>query len=466
MSDLTRELVSSIERFVFHFNAARKKARLFPSTHATVAEVIAKLKDSIDAIHRERASFSLAIANGEIFFDRHLLPNESLVYGALIGDLSYLGLTSFAVQRGLDFAELTAFVGATTRKRDDIVAEGGWQEVFRKNAIDHISLVHVMVRNEAPRSDHAEEEQRAYGLHRAALEAVRTTFEDAQKARRFDVNMIDGVIKLLVNAAMDKVEILNRLTAIKNIDQYTFYHSVNVAMLSLLIGIRLKFPVALLNRLGTAAMLHDVGKTCVPEDIIKKPGGLNDEEWRIMQSHPVEGAKILAGQSQLDPLSLIVAAQHHVRYDMSGYPAGDGTPSQHLMSGIVAVADTYDALTSNRAYRKAMLPDHAMQLVIDGGGTHFHPEIVKVFANLTGLFPVGTVVRLTTGDLGVVCKANPKDLCRPVVRLVSGEGPDAVGGSLVDLTQKTGARYLRSIDVSVDPADHGLVVSRFVEPLN
>ncbi len=463
MSELTRELAPCVERFIFHLNAARKKARLFPATHGTVAEVIGKLRDSVDAIHGKSPKFTLAISNGELFFNGHLLPNESLIYGGLISDFTHLGLVSLAFESKVSFEEITSFVGLTTRKRDDIVEEGGWQQALQKHRIEHIALSHVVVRGDEPQAGHGEEEQKAYGLHRAALEAVKTTFWEARETDSFDVDLVEGVVKLLVNAAVEKTDLLERLTAIKNLDQYTFFHSVNVAMLSVLTGIRLGLPTTVLNRLGTAAILHDVGKTHVPEELIKKPGPLSQEEWAVMQTHPVEGAKILALQTRLDPLVLTVAAQHHVRHDLSGYPRLTGGAGQHLMSAIVAVADTYDALTSNRAYRKAMLPDQAMKLVIEGRNTHFHPDVVKVFANMTGLFPVGTAVRLTSGELGVVCRANPDDLCHPVVRLVSGEGPDAVGGALLDLRRKLGGRYARSIDVSVDPADYGLVVSRFTE---
>lgn len=464
MADLTKNIMKSVEGLVFHLNAARKKARLFPATHTSVAEVITRLMESVQAIHKEVPKFSLAIANGELFFDGHLLTNESLVYPSLIGELTFLGLTSLSFERGLDLAELTTFVELSTRKKDDINALGGWLEAFREKDIRHITLDHVLARGDVRPPDPAQEAERASGLHRAALETITTVLTDVRQTRRFDIGLVEGVVKLMVGAALDKTEVFTKLMTIKNMDLYTFYHSVNVAMISLLIGIKLKLSVSLLNRLCVAAMLHDVGKMCIPESILKKPGALSEDEWQTMQSHPAEGAKVLALQPKIDPLILIVAAQHHARYDMTGYPTLEGISSQHIMGGIVAVADTYDALTSNRAYRKAMMPDHAMQLVIEGRDTHFHPQIVKAFAHMAGLFPVGTVVRLTTNEVAVVCKPNSNDICRPLVRLVSGVGPSAVGGALADLTKRsTGGRYLKSIVTSLDPADVGLIVERFTD---
>ncbi|MCH7909883.1 MAG: hypothetical protein IIB38_09740 [Candidatus Hydrogenedentes bacterium] len=159
----------------------------------------------------------------------------------------------------------------------------------------------------------------------------------------------------------------------------------------------------------------------------------------------------------MDDLAIVVAAEHHAREDLSGYPKFHTLKRLHTMSKIVAIADAYDALTSDRSYCKAMLPDRAMKLIIEGSGTHFNPTLVKAFVQLSGMFPAGSCVELNTGEYGVVHKANPKDFYRPQVRILPRADERTTAFRLVDLTELNSAGVLRrSIVRSIEPATAGL----------
>ena len=260
---------------------------------------------------------------------------------------------------------------------------------------------------------------------------------------------------VMVMGVLENEEIFRGLSTIKNAHEYTFYHSINVSILTILMGSRLQLDPELLNKIGAAAMLHDLGKLRVPQEILDKPTTLTDDEWRIMKSHSIEGAKLLSEQQNVDPLALIVAAQHHAKHDLSGYPRFNGIDRLHIVSEVVAIADVFDALTSDRSYRKAMLPDKAMQIIAESRGTGFEASFVRMFAKMVGLFPVGTMVELDTGELALVTKANPDDLCRPVVRLVDPDAKQTSDPVFIDLMEVSDFIYKHSIVRSIESPQRG-----------
>jgi HD-GYP domain-containing protein (c-di-GMP phosphodiesterase class II) len=169
-----------------------------------------------------------------------------------------------------------------------------------------------------------------------------------------------------------------RLASIKSYDEYTLYHSVNVAVISMGIGLALGLPPELLRELGMAGMLHDLGKIAIPLDVLRKPGLLDAEEWRIMCRHPVLGADLLARLPGSSRLPLIVAFEHHMRYDGKGYPFVRDGWRQHPVSRLACLADVFDAMTSRRAYKKAIPVEQVRAFVRDEAGRTFDPRLVRI----------------------------------------------------------------------------------------
>jgi HD-GYP domain-containing protein (c-di-GMP phosphodiesterase class II) len=205
-----------------------------------------------------------------------------------------------------------------------------------------------------------------------------------------------------------------------------------------------------------------VGKVQMPIEILDKPGKLSEEEFEHMKGHAAEGARILTEQGAT-PLAILTAAQHHVHYDRRGYPHYDSSVGLHFVSHLVTIADVYDALTSDRSYRTSMLPDRAMQIIIEGRGTVFHPQLTKVFAGLTGMFPVGTLVQLDTDELAVVCRPNPEDIYRPYVKLLTEPYGDNPLFRVISLTERgRDGQFLRSVVRSMDPGEHQINVADYL----
>ena len=209
------------------------------------------------------------------------------------------------------------------------------------------------------------------------------------------------------------------LTEIRAHDDCTFAHSVDVCILAVLVAVEMGYAETRLNELAVGALLHDVGKLRVGQKLLTKPDRLTDDEMVRMKGHPWFGFEILrAHKGQLSIPSIHVALQHHEKFDGTGYPRGLAGMAIHEFSRIVSIVDVYDAITSDRPYRKALLPHEAYELLQMTGAQHFDPAILPVFLDKIALYPVGATVRLNTGDIGIVTFVEPGLPTRPVIQLV------------------------------------------------
>ena len=242
------------------------------------------------------------------------------------------------------------------------------------------------------------------------------SFSDA-----IDVEKVKLMVSKIVDELLANDDILYNLTEIKTVDDYTFEHSVNVCILSLITGIGLGFDTTQLRELGIGAILHDIGKLCIPREILKKPCQLTVEEFEEIKRHTVLGYELLKNSGQLYMVSSYIALGHHERYDGSGYPLRLKNKEIQLYARIVAVADVYDALTSDRVYRKRIKPHEVYEYITSLGIHHFDPQVVDSFVKFVTVYPVGSGVLLNTRERAIVVKHNRKMPTRPVVRIVYDE---------------------------------------------
>jgi HD-GYP domain-containing protein (c-di-GMP phosphodiesterase class II) len=198
--------------------------------------------------------------------------------------------------------------------------------------------------------------------------------------------------------------------------EYTYLHCVNVGILAVSIGIKLNLNRDELIQLGTAGILHDIGKKFVPLEILDKEGKLNDEEYELIQKHPMLGFEVLADALELNSVTKVGVLQHHERYDGSGYPKGLKGSEITIFGRILAVADTYDAMTSDRAYRNAFSPSETVEYLMGTGNRLYDSEVIEIFTKCVTVYPVGTCVELTDGTKGIVMQNYTDCILRPVIR--------------------------------------------------
>lgn len=280
--------------------------------------------------------------------------------------------------------------------------------------------------------------------------------------RAFLMKKIARTIQALVDICLEDDHTFLGAASVKSGDAYAPHHAANVAVLSIALGEKLGLSKVDLADLGLAAMFHDIGLRGCPAEVIDKNGKLDAGERSIIERHPMLSVEYLLAERIFKKSVLariIVAYEHHRNYDGGGYPQGSRRPD--LFSRIVTIADIYDALTTQRPWRPAHLPDEALATMLTEAGKRFDPALLKVFVNTVGLYPVGTLVRLDSGELAVVVYSggDAERVSRPMVALLGQDGKPRL---TVDLTEKTGTLYRRSIVNAEDPAKYGLQTAALV----
>jgi len=273
-----------------------------------------------------------------------------------------------------------------------------------------------------------------------------------------------------VNAILQDDSTLLGLANNKNYGEYAFNHSVNVAIYAIALGQRIGIPKKYLSHLGMAGLFHDMGKTKIPEEILNKTGKLSAEEWSIMRSHPVIGTELIMRMKEWGELSTRMiegAFEHHLRYDLTGYPKLARKKKITLFGRIVTIADFYDALVRPRAnHRFPYVSEKILGIMLERSGKDFDPAIVKVFINMIGVFPLGTLALLNTNEMGIVAQTqeDPELIDRPKVCLVYYSDGEYRKGKVVDLREVDGVsgEFKRSIVKTLNPNEYSINVAEFL----
>jgi HD-GYP domain-containing protein (c-di-GMP phosphodiesterase class II) len=253
---------------------------------------------------------------------------------------------------------------------------------------------------------------------RDALKITKEIMTKIHQDQVFSTEKISQTINTIIDELVRSRKVVHSLVDIRSMNDYTFGHCVLVSVLSLKTGIDLGYDYRKLKALGEGAILHDAGKARISDEILNKPGPVTPEEYQEIQKHPQIGYEILKKCEGVSAVSAHIAWQHHEKYDGTGYPMGLKGNAIHEMARIVTIADIYDALSTDRIYRKRTLTHQVIEFLRDNGGKIFDPEIVKVFIKNIAPFPVGSIVILSTGETAVVTKVHRDFLTRPLVKVI------------------------------------------------
>lgn len=420
------------ENILRALNAALQSRKLYPPGHPSVTAPAKKAHQLISLVLKEQPNLSICLVEEALVFENVPVPDCEENYPDIVSNLKEKKVEAMIFEKGILEKEVFSLFEILSREKAP--AEAELQKELAAKGVTHITLKTVP--------------PKLMEVYNNAVDVVKTVMSDIRGGRIPESKAVKGVIDEMTELVFSDTNAVIGLTMIKNYDNYLYNHSVNVSILSLALGKFMKSDEEDLRRLGVASLLHDIGKTGVSEDIIRKPGGLSSEEWEKVKEHPVMGSKITQKMQGIDELICRVIIEHHVRFDRSGYPKVE-SPTLHPLSLMVSVADAYDALTTLRVYQKPCQPSEAVKILKGLSGKHFDPKTVSSFENMIGVYPVGTMVRLSTNEVAVVTQVRPEGSARPVVKVAyDSDGKEIETPYEIDLEAKgeDGPRIICAVD--------------------
>jgi putative nucleotidyltransferase with HDIG domain len=423
-----------------------------------VAQSIAEMTTAVcGVIDLGFDEITVNVYKGTLFVEDHVLPEDSVTHSKLIEDLLARGVTAITFSDGFaasDAEGFTALMGTT-----DITDMDGARRFLAAKGVQAIEISETHLADQDSEETPKESKAKLHKHYESGLAAMRDVETQVKLGKVFEVAPLQALVNgLLQNLFTDPAAVLG-LTAIKSHDDYTLNHSINVCILSLSLGASLGLDEESLRSLGLCALLYDLGKVRIPEDILNKEGPLTADEWQIVKSHATEGADLLKRIQLVDQMPMVVAYEHHRRHDLRGYPDIEASQEQHLFSKIVALCDAYDAMTTSRPFRKEIRPDKALAVLMQGRGKAYDPSITKSFVAMLGIYPMGAVVRLSDGSTAIVFRVNRDDLLRPRAKvLIDPEGRWMEQPQIVDLrvVDRTSGDHPLAIAECIPSAEAGI----------
>lgn len=388
----------------------------YSRSHQLFAETLDATHQVFGALLSVRPSVLVVVADSHMILERFPIEDNSGCLHSLAMILQEREVAELEVIAGVTQDELADLAEVLSLQAAEIKLRGGVSTELRRRNVSHI-----WARTDSERSELQEKRNPAVA-HEEALLLVQRTFSAVGSGLQVPVLEVRKGVSDLMDSLIRDESALLALAAIRSYDRYLSEHSVNVCILSMVLGRSLGFDGVVALELGISALLHDVGKVFLPGDLLKKPGRLGEDEWEQVRRHPIEGARVLAGLPNLPALAATIAYEHHIRADGSGYPSMPADHTPHLLSRLVALADVYDALTTDRPYRKRFTPQQAVAYMLYESYGHHDAQLMARFASRVGLYPIGSLVRLKNGEHAVVIGGSHDHPGRPTVMVVAGQG--------------------------------------------
>ena len=312
--------------------------------------------------------------------------------------------------------------------------------VAEAEAVTEAEVAAIAARPVPPlRSTLAEELDRATVIRRQAAGLVKTVMQDARLGKAVELDQVSPVVENITASILRNASALLGLSVIKNKDDYTFLHSVSVCTLLVAFCRSRGMDAETTYQAGIGGLLHDTGKALVPDHILNKPGRLTDEEFEVVRRHPKDGYDILRRSSGIGAIPLDITLHHHERRDGTGYPDGQGEQDTSELAQMAAIVDVYDAITADRCYHKGMPAAEALRKMYEWSKFHFSPALTQEFMRCVGIYPVGTLVLLESGRLGVVVEPHETSLLTPKVNVFySTKSQTYIKPETVDLARGVG----------------------------
>ncbi|MGH7726041.1 MAG: HD-GYP domain-containing protein [Candidatus Eiseniibacteriota bacterium] len=442
-----------------------KTARLYDARNVAYMQSLQNLMESMQQLLSMGSDFVLQVVGDCLYINDQRLRVDVVGYAShqfIVDELAKRKVGGLRFTQGIERSELQTFTRIflgespqTPPDFDRIVAD-----------CDTQGVTHVLPQKELalPPTDPTDTETQgrrmvAKKTFFRAIQSTKNVMLSARRGKQVDLRQAKRAVQSIVDLILSQELSLLGMTTLKDYDEYTYQHCVNVAILSIAVGHRLGLTKQQLSQLGVSGLFHDIGKVVIPNEVLAKPGRLSPEEWALMQSHPIEGVKIITRLHGLSPLAMraiAVAYEHHLNIDLSGYPRIKRPREQNLMSRIVAICDCFDAMTAHRSYQKhPFTPYEALHYMTTKIPERFDATLLKVFIQTVGIYPPGTLVRLSSGELALSIYPNAEDVTAPVVKVLrEASGMPTIEERRIDLANQEGVSRGQNGYVTIVEAVH------------
>ena len=446
------------EELVRRFSATVRATELYAPTHPIVVRSATSLAAACQTFLGQAQTAIIGFLDGEVVVNDFRLPKANATLTGLVRDMRERDIEKITFTYGVDVSDIRVLMEELRDKTaqrsvgDRLVARG-----IKRIAVGRVAT-------EAEPNDNVGLNA-ARQIYAQAVTGAENIWNQTKSGERPDPanarTIIDSLSKLVYQ---DRTSLM-ALTALKRHDAYTFTHMVNVTALSMALARSLNLEGPMLREFGFAALMHDIGKVETPPEVLNKPDKLTKEEFDIMKRHVIDGAHILRRTPEVPALAPVVAFEHHLKHDFTGYPENVGSRKLNLCSMVVTVVDVFDALRSNRVYRAGMATDRIKAIMQQQDGTAFNRALLRRFVNMMGLYPIGTLVRLNSEEIAVVTREHPDDPFRPQVKLVQDSNGHAYESDMLANTWERDDRgeFPLAIIEAIDPESVGIDPLKFLE---
>ncbi len=449
--------------FLNALHVAFKGARFFPPQNESVVKRIHDLHQIIQAVAESEGNCNIEHVHGFLMMNASRVKTDAaslVAYNFIMETMARLkvGIITFAASA--TFEQIRSFLYVVAKMDAKDIDEDPFCRVEEKLQPLALTGITLGAQDESTLDDRNEDLRRSsVDIYFRSISVAKSILQNAHAGKAVNFRRAKRAVQTMVDVATEDEFFLLALSSIKNYDEYTYNHSANVSVLSITFGQHLGMSKKLLGSLGMAALLHDVGKTDVPKEVLNKAGKLTAEEFAEMRRHPMLGVKRLlrsGDASEMLMRAIVVAFQHHKRVDLHGYPETKEAREIDWCSKIVSIVDCYDALTTPRIYRKrSYSAAEALGIMLDDAGTAFDRLLLYKFALFITLYPVGTIVRLDTGESALVYRVRNEVefLDRPMAKLLTDVSGGRIEPVVIDLAEKhdTGA-FKRTVVAIIAPS--------------
>lgn len=431
--------------FLHALNGVLNGLNLYPRQHPANTALQKGLWDALQQLVQYEKVITVGVVEQALFFNNQLYPENHSVAATMAHQLTHYKIEGIEITTGLTEEELRSFV--------DLFSHGRLNGENFDSILHQHNIVHIRHINRRDDDNDGSQASATYALALNTIEGIGSSVEKDQIPS--SAQLLPTIDKMVRQTVKSPYALL-ALSMIKDYDNYTYTHSVNVPVIALAIGRMCQLDNDALQILGVGSLLHDLGKLKIAPELIRKPGRLTPSEYHQIKLHPEFGARIAEQMVDIDPRIKEIILGHHAQYDQGGYPSNLAKFTNPDLVHITAIADTYDAITSLRVYHRPKTPREAIAIMHGLAGTRLNPNYLRALEQTLGVFPVGSLVRLFNNEIGLVVNMDAHNMGSSTVRIVK----DNCGNTIPSPYDVVLNNSNREIVGEVDPLVHNVDIGK------